>query len=113
MNFFSHKGHTIEAGWFLLQIAQQRNNEHLKQVAMKTFMLKPFEWGWDRDHGGLFYFLDADHYDPTQLEWSHKLWWPHNEAMIAFIMAYEETGDMLYLNKFEQVFDYSYKNVSC
>lgn len=48
-----------------------------------------FEAGWDKDHGGLFYFLDAEGRSPVFLEWDMKLWWPHNEAMIAFAMLYE------------------------
>lgn len=72
-----------------------------------------FEAGWDKEHGGLYYFLDAEGFSPTQLEarpalvgwpaaaavcvahspcrvrqWNMKLWWPHSEAMIAFAMAY-------------------------
>ena len=79
---------------------------------METFMTKPFEYGWDKEHGGLFYYLDVDGWSPTQLEWSQKLWWPHNEAMIAFLMAYQETGDIGYFKKFEQVLEYSYSHVS-
>ena len=49
---------------------------------------------------------------PTQLEWSMKLWWPHNEALIALLMAYTETGNELLLERFEEVFDYSFSHVS-
>ena len=37
-----------------------------------------------------------------------KLWWPHCESLVAFIMAYEQTGREEYLRKFEQVHDYSW-----
>lgn len=32
-----------------------------------------------------------------------KLWWPHNEAMIATLMAYEATGDETWWQRFEMV----------
>ena len=105
-------GHVIEGGWFLLKLAQKRNDNDLKKIAMETFILKPFQCGWDKQYGGLFYYLDVDGWYPTQLEWSQKLWWPHNEALIAFLMAYQETGTSVYLERFEQIFDYSYSHVS-
>ena len=35
-----------------------------------------------------------------------KLWWPHNEALIASLMIYRDTGDEKYLNTFYQILDY-------
>lgn len=32
-----------------------------------------------------------------------KLWWPHNEAMIATLMAYEATGDETWWQRYEMV----------
>lgn len=40
-----------------------------------------------------------------------KLWWAHNETLIAFLMAYKETRDPDMLEKFETVFDYCYTKV--
>jgi N-acylglucosamine 2-epimerase len=105
-------GHAIEAGWFLLQHAILTNKKSLKETAMDVFMLKSFESGWDKKEGGLFYFLDADGFSPTALEWDMKLWWPHCEALIAFLMAYEETKEEKYLEKFDQVFKYTFSHVS-
>ncbi|CAK9002331.1 unnamed protein product [Durusdinium trenchii] len=81
-------GHAIEAGWFILSYAQRTANHELAEVAEKMITWS-FEAGWDKDHGGLFYFLDAEGRSPVFLEWDMKLWWPHNEAMIAFAMLYE------------------------
>ncbi|KAK3585826.1 hypothetical protein CHS0354_038351 [Potamilus streckersoni] len=101
-------GHSIEAGWFLLQYARKKGIEDLKKTAIEKFILNPFSYGWDKEYGGLLYFLDVDGYSPTQLEWDMKLWWAHNEAMIAFLIAYQETKDTSFLDKFAHVFDYSY-----
>ena len=59
--------------------------------------------GWDPEHGGLFYFLDADGFSPLQLEWSCKLWWPHCEAMIGTLIAWRSTGDARWWARFEEV----------
>lgn len=49
---------------------------------------------------------------PEQLEWSMKLWWPHCEAMVAFLMAYSRTRRPELLDRFSQVFHYTFSHVS-
>ena len=99
-------GHAIEAGWFILQYAKRSGNADLGQVA--ECMIKwSFEDGWDKSHGGIFYFLDSDGRSPVYLEWDMKLWWPHNEAMIAFAMLYETSGKEEYWESFTKVTDYA------
>ena len=51
-------------------------------------------------------------YSPVQLEWNMKLWWTHNEALIAFLMAYQHTRDVTMMEKFAQVFDYCNSKVT-
>lgn len=62
-----HVGHALEAGWFLLQYAAGRGDQELKKVAVDKFLELSFNAGWDPEHGGLFYFLDADGDCPTQV----------------------------------------------
>ena len=52
--------------------------------------------GWDGEHGGLFYFRDV--YDKPVQEYWHdmKFWWPHNEAIIASLLALSLTGEEKY-----------------
>lgn len=100
-------GHAIEAGWFLLRHAMKRQDKVLKTTVIEKFMLLPFQTGWDMDHSGLFSFLDVDGHCPTQLEWNMKMWWPHTEAMIAFLMAYCETRDPQLLQLFQKVYEYA------
>ena len=35
-----------------------------------------------------------------------KLWWPHNEILIASMMLYRDTGDEKYLDWFTKTMDY-------
>ena len=58
-----------------------------------------FELGWDYDVGGLRYFVDVAGKPVQALEWDMKLWWPHNEMLIAFLMAYKMTNKEEYLEK--------------
>uniref|UniRef100_A0A452V536 N-acylglucosamine 2-epimerase n=1 Tax=Ursus maritimus TaxID=29073 RepID=A0A452V536_URSMA len=102
-------GHALEAGWFLLRHAIRKGDPKLRAHVISKFLLLPFRSGWDPDHGGLFYFQDADGLCPTQLEWAMKLWWPHSEAMIAFLMGYSDSGDPALLHLFYQVAEYTFR----
>ncbi|XP_011943732.1 PREDICTED: N-acylglucosamine 2-epimerase isoform X1 [Cercocebus atys] len=102
-------GHALEAGWFLLRHCIRKGDPELRAHVVDKFLLLPFRSGWDPDHGGLFYFQDADDFCPTQLEWAMKLWWPHSEAMIAFLMGYSESGDPVLLRLFYQVAEYTFR----
>ncbi|KAL2103750.1 hypothetical protein ACEWY4_000618 [Coilia grayii] len=105
-------GHALEAGWFLLQYAQEQGDAQLQRTAVDKFMEVPFLSGWDKQHGGLFYFLDVDGHCPTQLEWNMKLWWPHCEALIAYLMAYTHSREDMLLQRFSQVYDYTFSHFS-
>ncbi|KAM4609628.1 N-acylglucosamine 2-epimerase [Polymixia lowei] len=105
-------GHALEAGWFLLQYCTQNGDKELQGTAITKFMELPYQCGWDNEYGGLFYFLDVDGHCPTQLEWSMKLWWPHCEALIAFLMAYSQTKNPTLLERFSQVYEYTFSHFS-
>ncbi|KAM8934233.1 N-acylglucosamine 2-epimerase [Pelodytes ibericus] len=105
-------GHAMEAGWFLLRQAITQSDHALGQIAVEKFVLLPFLSGWDQEYGGLFSFQDVDGYCPTQLEWSMKMWWPHTEALIAFLLGYLETKDPQLLDHFQTVFDYVFSRFS-
>lgn len=105
-------GHVLEAGWFLLKHALDTNNEELKAIAIEKFIKLPFDFGWDQHFGGLYYFLDVDGFSPVQLEWNLKLWWPHCEGLISFLMAYRVTKDREFLVRFKQILDYTLEKFS-
>jgi N-acylglucosamine 2-epimerase len=102
-------GHAIEAGWFLHQWAAIMNDHRLQEKAINIIRWS-HDQGWDRKHGGLFYFLDYKGYSPTQLEWFMKLWWPHNEAMIAHLLNYSLTGEQQDWESFKLVQEYAFKH---
>ena len=66
-------GHAIEAGWFVFSYAERHDRKDLLQLA--TDMIEwSFEKGWDKEYGGLYYFLDSEGKSPPYLEWNMKLW---------------------------------------
>jgi len=104
-------GHAIEAGWFVLELARKAGDAKLKEQAIQMIECS-FEKGWDKDYGGIFYFLDSEGLPPVQLEWFMKLWWPHCEAAYGLLAAYRETGDNRHADYFEQVVDYAFNHFS-
>jgi len=66
--------------------------------------------GWDNKHGGILYYVDIEGRQPVQLEWDMKLWWPHNEAIYATLLAYALTGEEKYSSWFEKILSWSLKH---
>ncbi len=102
-------GHSIEASWFLMEEARYRNDDNLLNIALNILNWS-FELGWDKEYNGLLYFVDVCSKPVQALEWDMKLWWPHNEMLIAFLMAYKITNDEKYLDKYKLVHEYTFKH---
>jgi N-acylglucosamine 2-epimerase len=100
-------GHGIEAMWFMMDIAQRRNDPVLMERAAQT-VLDILAFGWDQDYEGIFYFLDADGRPPQQLEWDQKLWWVHLETLVALSMAYAFTGREECWQWYQKVHNYTW-----
>ena len=101
-------GHAIEGAWFILNEARHRQNDP-RLIALGCRMLD-YMWprGWDEKYGGILYFRDV-YGKPVQEYWQDmKFWWPHNEAIIATLMAYLLTGDKKYAQWHRMVHEYSY-----
>lgn len=58
----------------------------------------------------MLYFVDLDNRPCEQLEWDMKLWWVHNEVLIASLMAYALTNDEKYWERFKLVHEYSFSH---
>ncbi|WP_220100648.1 AGE family epimerase/isomerase [Chitinophaga oryzae] len=102
-------GHGLEAMWFVMDLATRTNDTALITKAKDT-ALTLLEYGWDKEHGGIFYFLDVKGYPPQQLEWDQKLWWVHIETIISLLKGYLHTGDERCWEWFKKVHDYTWKH---
>jgi len=76
-------GHAIEAGWFILEEARLRNRDPQLIRLGTTIIDWSLEMGWE-------------------------FWWPHNEAIIATLLAWQLTRDPKYARWHQLVHDWSY-----
>ena len=98
-------GHDIECSWFLMEEANAHKNDELHRKAETMFNFA-IDAGWDKEYDGLLYFIDCLGRPPEAYEHDMKLWWPHNEAAIASIMLYRDTGSEKYLDWFDKIINY-------
>ena len=98
-------GHAIEAMWFIMDLGKRLGRQDLIEKAVQI-ALNEAEYGWDKKHGGIFYFMDRLGRPCQQLEWDQKLWWVHIETLITMLKGYQLTGNAKCLEWFERVHDY-------
>ena len=98
-------GHAIEAMWFIMDLGKRLGDKDLIEKAVQI-ALQEVEYGWDKQYGGIFYFMDRLGHPLQQLEWDQKLWWVHIETLITMIKGYELTGNEKCLEWFERVHEY-------
>jgi len=104
-------GHAIEAMWFMMDLGEKLNRPELIEKAVKI-TLDTLGYGWDKEHGGIFYFMDLKGYPPQQLEWDQKLWWVHLETLVALLKGYYHTGNKACWKWFECVHEYAFSHFS-
>ena len=102
-------GHSIETAWFLLQEGLYKKDTVIIKKALNILDWS-IEIGWDREFGGILSFVDIEGKPPEQLEWDMKLWWPHTEALYAFLLAYSITDNTKYLKWYERIHDWSFNH---
>jgi len=102
-------GHAIETAWFIMEEGRHRNDNDLVKKALPILEWS-LEWGWDKEYGGILYFVDVKHKQPIQYEWDMKLWWPHTETMYALLLAHHLTGDKKWEDWYDKVHEYSFNH---
>ncbi|WP_026473614.1 AGE family epimerase/isomerase [Alkaliflexus imshenetskii] len=102
-------GHGIEAMWFVMDLSVRLGRPELAEKAVQI-VLRTLEYGWDKEHDGIFYFLDVKGAPPQQLEWDQKLWWVHIETLISLIKGCQLTGNEQCREWFERVHNYTWSH---
>jgi N-acylglucosamine 2-epimerase len=100
-------GHAIEGAWFIMHEGMLRGDARLVETGCRML---DWMWarGWDAEHGGLFYFRDL-HGKPVQEYWHDmKFWWPHNETIIATLLAHVLTGDRKHEDRHRRTHEWAY-----
>ena len=102
-------GHALETAWFIMHEGAAREDRRLIRLGLAIL---DWMWprGWDEEHGGLFYFRDLRGL-PVQEYWHDmKFWWPHNEAIIATLLAWSLTRDAKYARWHQLAHDWSFEH---
>ena len=102
-------GHANESMWFMMDLAVRNNDRALIDRAVQI-LLDTTEFGWDKKHGGIFYFLDVKGHPAQQLEWDQKLWWVHIETLISMAKGYRLTGNESCKRWFETLHEYTWNH---
>ena len=100
-------GHAIEGAWFILREAEARGDSSMVRLGC-DMVDYAWERGWDSEHGGLFYFRDIDNKPVSEYWHDMKFWWPHNEAVIATLMAWQSTRNPKYARWHAMVHEWSH-----
>lgn len=101
-------GHCIETAWFILEEAKYRHwDAELVDLALQIFDWS-WEWGWDKEHGGIINFRDCRNFPAQDYSQDMKFWWPQTETIIASLYAYLATHDEKYLARHKQISDWTY-----
>lgn len=103
-------GHSIELGWFILEEARHRGGDRVLIDLGTRIIDWSFEIEWDTQCGGILYYRDARGLPCTEYWHDMKFWWPHNEAIIATLLAYQLTRDEKYARWHRMVHDWAYEH---
>ncbi len=100
-------GHAIECAWFLMHEGALRKAWKLITLGA-TILDWMWKRGWDSEHGGMLYFTDLRGL-PVQEYWHDmKFWWPHNETIIATLLAWKLTGEPRFAEMHRLVHEWSF-----
>ncbi|NQU48761.1 MAG: AGE family epimerase/isomerase [Planctomycetes bacterium] len=116
-------GHAMEAAWFILHEAKLRDEiASANAVSESEFTSASFiqlgtdiaDWtwqrGWDQEHGGILYFCDVHGKPVTEYWHDMKFWWPHNEAILANLLAYLLTDQPRFAERYLQTHEWAHKH---
>ena len=104
-------GHALEILWLIMDVANSRGDSKMVADSAEA-MLWSIQKGWDKEYGGIFYYMDYLGYPTEKLESGMKLWWVHAEALCAMLLAYRLTGSAEHLYWFETITKYSFEHFS-
>jgi len=103
-------GHCIETAWFLMEAAPlMADPERVRRLGIQILDWD-FEWGWDKEFGGIINFRDCRDFPPQDYSQDMKFWWPQCETIIASLYAYKLTCDEHYLKMHRQVSEWTYRH---
>ena len=91
-----------------LEEAKNRNWDKEMVDTALTILDWSWEWGWDKEYGGIINFRDCRNLPSQDYAHDMKFWWPQTEAIIATLYAYQATKNEKYLAMHKQISDWTY-----
>lgn len=102
-------GHAIEGAWFIMNEGKYRKSQEYIDIGLKILDWM-WERGWDKEYGGILYYRDVFNKPVSEYWQDMKFWWPHNEVIIATLLAYQLTGDAKYAQWHTLAHDWTYSH---
>ena len=109
MGSYASPGHGYETGWYQLENLRGEDRPEWKETACQIIR-HSLALGWDQVYGGLFLGTDARGGVPHFKNWETKIWWPATEAFCALLMAFEETGDVQFLEDYQKIHNWAFEH---
>lgn len=100
-------GSIFEITWILRRAIDLVPDPQLERTLLEC-VEGAMEFGWDREHGGLFYFQDVESRSGLALEANMKLWWVHAEALYCLLDCYARTGEKRWLDDLDRVAEWTF-----
>lgn len=111
-------GHTLEDMWFIIEFLMDYGDldKYIDKIILTS--KKTFNIGWDTKYGGLLRFVDKDggipKGNPGDSDFEKlivdthdmKLWWPHSEILYVFLLLFEITEDIEFLDLYNKSAQY-------
>ncbi|NVM28514.1 MAG: AGE family epimerase/isomerase [Candidatus Helarchaeota archaeon] len=102
-------GHGFESMWIVLQHAEIYDRPEIIPKACQI-VESLLDFAWDKKHGGIFYFMDVLGKPHLELTWDMKLWWVHNETLIAVLYAYRLSKEKKFWEWFKRIDDWTWSH---
>ncbi len=100
-------GHSIEGSWFIMFEGELRNKPEYIDLGCRMLDYA-WERGWDEEYGGIFYYRDVYNKPVAEYWQDAKHWWPHNETLIAMLLAWYLTRNEKYAERYRKIHNYTY-----
>ena len=88
-----------------IEAAAMTGDQHLQKLGVRIFDWQ-YEWGWDKEYGGIINFRDCKGLPCQDYSQDMKFWWPQCETVIASLYAYKLTRDDKYLDIWQKANDW-------
>lgn len=105
----NNPGHAIEGAWFIMNEGHLRGKPEYVELGLKMLDYS-WERGWDKEYGGILYYRDVYGHPVSEYWQDMKFWWPHNEVIIASLLAHKLTGESKYEQMHQMAHDWAYSH---